>query len=111
MNDDVQTWFEKKKHAYRISNPDAERVNAKSQYILHRKWTLTCILCTRQKSDKLDKGIMLIFVSEKNRPLLLAKGVYVVTPGFFYNPSISNICYWSYISLPGYLSAWCGKMN
>ena len=24
---------------------------------------------------KLDKGIMLIFVSEKNRPLLLAKGV------------------------------------
>ena len=27
------------------------------------------------KSYKLDKGIMLIFVSEKNRPLLLAKGV------------------------------------
>ena len=25
--------------------------------------------------NKLDKGIMLIFVSEKNRPLLLAKGV------------------------------------
>ena len=32
------------------------------------------------KSYKLDKGIMLIFVSEKNRPLLLAKGVYVRIP-------------------------------
>ena len=61
--------------ACRIQNPDAERVNAKSQYILHRKWTLACILCTHQKSYKLDKGIMLIFVSEKNRPLLMAKGV------------------------------------
>ena len=60
----MQTWFETN-DAYRISNPDAERVNAKSQYILHRKWTLTCILCTRQKLDQLDKGIMLIFVSEK----------------------------------------------
>ena len=39
------------------------------------KWTVTCILCTHQKSYKLDAGIMLIFVSEKNRPLLLAKGV------------------------------------
>ena len=29
-----------------------------------------------KKSYKLDKGIMLIFASEKNRPLLLAKGVY-----------------------------------
>ena len=29
------------------------------------------------KSYKLDKGIMLIFVSEKNRPLLLAKGVHL----------------------------------
>ena len=28
-----------------------------------------------KKSYKLDKGIMLIFVSEKNRPLLLGKGV------------------------------------
>ena len=63
INDDVQTWLEKN-YAYRSSNPGAERVNAKRQYILHRKWTLTCILCTRQKSDKLDKGIMLIFVSE-----------------------------------------------
>ena len=41
------------------------------------KWTVTCILCTHQKSYKLDAGIMLIFVSEKNRPLLLAKGVCV----------------------------------
>ena len=45
--------------------------------MLHRKWTLSCVLCTHQKSYKLDKGIMLIFVSEKNRPLLLAKGVYM----------------------------------
>ena len=29
---------------------------------------------------KLDKGIMLIFVSEKNRPLLLAKGVLLHVP-------------------------------
>ena len=29
-----------------------------------------------KKSYKFDKGIMLIFVSEKNRPLLLAKGVH-----------------------------------
>ena len=36
---------------------------------------LHAILCTHQKSYKLDEGIMLIFVSEKNRPLLLAKGV------------------------------------
>ena len=36
----------------------------------------TCMgLCTHQKSYKLNKGIMLIFVAEKNRPLLLAKGV------------------------------------
>ena len=28
-----------------------------------------------QKSYKLDVGIMLIFVSAENRPLLLAKGV------------------------------------
>ena len=72
---DVQTWFEKN-DAYRIYNPTAERVNAKSQYILHRKWTFAYILCIHQQSYKLDKGIMLIFVSEKNRPLLLAKGVY-----------------------------------
>ena len=52
----------------------------KVQYILHRKWTLACVLCTHQKSYKLDKGIMLIFVSEKNRPLLLAKGVCVTRP-------------------------------
>ena len=37
-----------------------------------------CILCIHQKSYKLDKGIMLIFVFEKNRPLLLAKGVDVL---------------------------------
>ena len=48
----------------------------KNQYSLHRKWTPACVLCTLQKSYKLDKGIILIFVSEKNRPLLLAKGVY-----------------------------------
>ena len=48
----------------------------KKWYILHGKWTLACILCTHQNSYKLDKGIMLIFVSEKNRPLLLTKGVY-----------------------------------
>ena len=29
-----------------------------------------------KKSYKLDKGIMVIFVSEKNRTLLMAKGVY-----------------------------------
>ena len=51
---------------------------AKSQYILHRKWTLACVLCAHQKSHKLDRGIMLIFVSEKNRPFLLAKGVCMV---------------------------------
>ena len=32
-------------------------------------------LCTHQKLYKLNEGIMLIFVSEKNRPLLWAKGV------------------------------------
>ena len=36
----------------------------KSQYILHRKWTLVCFLCNHQKSYKLDQGIMLIFVSQ-----------------------------------------------
>ena len=65
----------KKNDAYRILNPSAERVNIKRQYILHRKCTLACILCTHKKSYKLDDGIMLIFVFEKNRPLLLAKGV------------------------------------
>ena len=41
----------------------------------------TCMhLCTHQKSYKLDKGIMLIFVSEKIRPLLLAKGVFRLGP-------------------------------
>ena len=33
------------------------------------------MLCTHQKSHKLDVSIMLIFVFGKNRPLLLAKGV------------------------------------
>ena len=33
------------------------------------------MLCTHQKSYKLDEGIILFFVSEKNRPLLLAKVV------------------------------------
>ena len=55
----------KRNDVYHIWNPDAERVNAKIQYILHRKWTFAHILCTHQKSYKLDKGIMLIFVSKK----------------------------------------------
>ena len=51
-------------------------IYAKSQYILHRKWSAICILCThQQKSHKLDEGIVLIFVFGKDRPLLLAKGV------------------------------------
>ena len=58
--------------------PVQDGLMQKNQYILHRKWTLACILCTHQKSYKLDEGIMLIFVSEKNRPLLLAKGVHFV---------------------------------
>ena len=60
-----------------IRTPVQNGLMQKNQYILHTKWTLTCILCTHQKSYKLDEGIMLIFVSEKNRPLLLAKGVYI----------------------------------
>ena len=48
------------------SDPGAKRVNAKSQYILRRKWPLACISCTHQKSYKLDRGITLIFVSEKS---------------------------------------------
>ena len=42
INDDVQILFEKY-CAYGIQNPGAERVDAKSQYILHRNWTLACI--------------------------------------------------------------------
>ena len=57
-------------------NPSAEWVNAKSQYILHRKWPIACILCTHQKLYKFDEVVMIIFVSWKNRPLLLAKGVH-----------------------------------
>ena len=57
-------------------DPRYKRVNAKRQHILQRKWPLTRILCIRQKSHKLDEGILLIFVSGKNRPLLLAKGVH-----------------------------------
>ena len=72
--------LKKKKNAYRIKNPGAEGVNAKTQYILHRKWTLAYMLCTHQKSYKLDKGIMLMFVSEKNRPLLLARSVCRLQP-------------------------------
>ena len=59
-----------------IRSPSAERFNAKSQYILHRKWPIACILCTHQKLYKFDEVVMIIFVSGKNRPLLLAKGVY-----------------------------------
>ena len=73
INDDVQTWFEKK-YAYRILDPGAERVNAKGQYILHRKH-LYAFYAPTKKLHKLVQGIMLIFVSENNRPLLLAKGV------------------------------------
>ena len=40
---------------------------------------LYAFLCTHQISYKSDRGIMLIFASEKKRPLLLAKGVYIDT--------------------------------
>ena len=43
--------------------PGTERVNAQSQYILHKKWPLTYISYIHQKMCKLDEGIMLIFVS------------------------------------------------
>ena len=36
-----------------------------------------CIQYTHQKSWKLDEGIMMIFASEKIRPLFLSKGVYL----------------------------------
>ena len=62
-----------KNDVYRIQNPGAERVDAKSQYILHRKWTRVCILCTHQKSYTLDKSIMLIFVSE-TKQITFGKG-------------------------------------
>ena len=42
--------------------------------MLHRKWTLACILCTHQKSYKLDKGIMLIFVFEKKSAITFGEG-------------------------------------
>ena len=68
---DVQTWFEKNTfNAFR--SPVQNGLMPKSQYILHRKWQLACILCTHQKSYKLDEGMMLIFVSGKNRLLILA---------------------------------------
>ena len=54
-----------KKCAYRIYTPGAERVNAKSQHILHGKLTLAYILCIHQKLYKLNEGIMLFFVSGK----------------------------------------------
>ena len=44
-----------------------------------------CIQYTHQKSWKLDEGIMLIFASEKNRLLLLSKGVYEI---WYYSPNI-----------------------
>ena len=52
----------------------AERVYAKRQSILQGNACIALILCIHQKSYKLDDGIMLIFVSWKNRPLLLAFG-------------------------------------
>ena len=69
--------FYLKKNAYSMLTPRAQRVNASSQYILHRKWPLTCILHTHKKSYKLDEGVMLFFVLEKNRPLLLTKAVVI----------------------------------
>ena len=41
-----------------------------------------------KKSCKLDKGIMLIFVSEINRPLLLAKGVVIIFGWWLRPPTI-----------------------
>ena len=38
-------------------------------------------LWAHQKLYKFDEGIMIIFVSGKNRPLLLAKGVYWMSKG------------------------------
>ena len=73
ITEGVQTWFEKG-YAYRIYNPGAERVNAKIQYILHIKWTVTCILCIHQKWYKLDEGIVLIFVSEKKSAITFGEG-------------------------------------
>ena len=69
----IQTWFEKH-YACRIQNPGAERVNTKTQYILHRKWTLAWILCTHQKSYNLAEGITLIFVSEKKSAITFGEG-------------------------------------
>ena len=37
---------------------------------------IACILCTHQKLYKFDEVVMIIFVSGKNRPLILAKGVH-----------------------------------
>ena len=59
-----------------FKSPSAKRVNAKSQYILLWKWSIACISCTHQKLCKFDEVAMIIFVSGKNRPLILAKGVH-----------------------------------
>ena len=75
INDDVQLDL-KNNTLIALKPPSAERVNAKSQYILHRKWPIACISCTHQKLYKFDEVVMIIFVSGKNRPLLLAKGVH-----------------------------------
>ena len=92
-------------YVYRILNPGAERINAKCQYILHRKWTHRCILCTHPKSHKLDEGLMLIFVSGKKMAVTFGEGckgwvmkipvffwLFVISPSQQLKIALSNPC-------------------
>ena len=82
----------KKNDAYRIYNPGAERVNAKSQDILHRKWTLACILCTHQKSYKLDKGIMFILKKIFYEGFTTVILSYAAEKSYDYRTTVSPFC-------------------
>ena len=78
-----------------VQNGSMQKVN-----IFCTENALACILCTHQKSYKLDKDIMLIFVSDKNRPLLLAKGVDVALTLFILIVTCSEL---DLSSLPSFI--------
>ena len=51
-NDDVKNWFEKLRFPH--LDPRCRTTQYKSQYILHGKWPLVCIICTHANLNEMD---------------------------------------------------------
>ena len=73
INDDVQLDL-KNNTLTAFKPPSAERVNAKSQYLLHRKWPIACISCTHQKIIQIWWGLHDNFCVWKKSAITFGEG-------------------------------------